>query len=217
MKVTCLTVGAFAENTYLVVDGDAAVVIDPGDEAERIVAAVDQANVPLQAIWVTHGHLDHVGAIAALKRRYDVPVLLHAEDLPLYRTAAQQAAHFGLPFEQPPDPDGNLTEGGSVVVGSQRFEVWHLPGHAPGHVVFVGEEVVFGGDVLFEGSIGRTDLPLCDERAMRRSLARLTSLPDAMTVYPGHGPATTIGREVVANPFLTGIARPSRQAVHRDA
>ncbi len=211
MKVEWVTVGPFQENSYLLIDEPSAraVLVDPGDEPMRIVRLVERAGVHIEAIWLTHGHLDHVGAVAELKRRWDVPVLLHPDDLVLHRRASQQAAFYGIPFEQPPDPDGTLQEGQQLMLGEARFVVRHTPGHSPGHVVFVADDCVIGGDLLFAGSIGRTDLPMSDPDAMERSLALLHTLDPDLVVYPGHGPPTNLATELATNPFLTGIAGSS--------
>jgi glyoxylase-like metal-dependent hydrolase (beta-lactamase superfamily II) len=207
------TVGPFQENAYLVTDPVSldAVLIDPGDEPETLVAMVRARGAMLRAIWLTHAHLDHIGGIAGVKRLYDVPVLMHPLDQPLYENGNAQAAGYGVPFEQPGPVDGPLAEGDRVSVGALTFEVWHLPGHAPGHVAFLHDGVVLGGDLLFAGSIGRTDFPGCDAAAMVRSLARLAALPSETVVYPGHGAPTTIGEENRSNPFLTGVARIPRR------
>ena len=213
MKISTYTVGPFQENCYLVVDEAAAraVLVDPGDEGARLVRAVKQSGATLEAIWLTHAHLDHVGGIAAVKREFDVPVYCHADDEPLYRNAHVQAASYGVPFEQPDPADREVSEGDVLRVGSLAFTVMHAPGHAPGLCVFYGHGVLLAGDLLFAGSIGRTDLPLCDARAMQVSLGRIATLPPETVVYPGHGPATTIGEELSSNPFLTGVALPLRR------
>ncbi|MFL5563396.1 MAG: MBL fold metallo-hydrolase [Gemmatimonadaceae bacterium] len=208
MRITSHTVGPFAENCYLVVDErtNSAVLVDPGAEEERILRALKVSGATLEAIWLTHAHIDHVGAIAAVRRAYDVPIYLHPADRPLYDNASWQAAQYGLPFDAPPPPDRDLADGDLLQVGDEEFKVIHTPGHAPGHCVFESNGLILAGDLLFAGSIGRTDLPLCDPRAMTESLARISALEPALVVRPGHGPSTTIGRELETNPFLNGIA-----------
>lgn len=207
MSIEWVTVGPFQENSYLLRDVATArgVLVDPGDEPDRVARMVRAAGVALEAVWLTHAHLDHIGAVAAVRREWDVPVLLHAADLPLYRRAAQQAAMYGLSLEQPADPDGFLTDGEMLVLGRSSFTVRHTPGHSPGHVVFLGDELLVGGDLLFAGSIGRTDLPFSDPEAMESSLVMLRAMPPSLAVYPGHGPPTTIAAELATNPFLADI------------
>lgn len=214
MKIDHRTVGAFEENCYLVTDEETnrGVLIDPGDEGDRIVEMVRSSDVTLEAIWLTHAHLDHIGAIAEVRRHFDVPVFLHPLDQPYYtRLSARAAEMYGLPFEQPDGPDRELADGDVVHCGGLQFSVMHVPGHAPGLVSFNGNGVAFGGDLLFAGSIGRTDLPLASPTDMDASLERFATLPDATVVYPGHGPKTTLAREKQSNPFLTGRARPVRR------
>ncbi len=199
-----LTVGPLQENCWLLADPDAglAVLVDPGDEAERLLAAVEATSCALHAIWLTHAHFDHLGAVAEIRRRHDVPVYLHPADRVLYDNASASSARFGLQVENPPAPDVELVEGEAISCGAFTFAVWHLPGHSPGHVAFIGHGLCISGDLLFAGSIGRTDLPLCDPKAMRQSLLRLAALPPETRVLPGHGGYTDIGREVATNPFL---------------
>ncbi len=209
VTVRSITVGPFQENCYLLVDeaSRAAVLIDPGDEPGRLVDAVRRSGAALEAIWVTHAHLDHVGGIAGVKREWDVPVWLHHADAILYQMADRQAAAYGLPFESPPAPDREFTAGETVRVGGLAFEVMHTPGHAPGHVTLHGHGLAFVGDCLFAGSIGRTDLPLSNPAQLATSLERIAALPPETVVYPGHGPSTSIGEERRTNPFLTGAMR----------
>jgi hydroxyacylglutathione hydrolase len=205
VNVRWVTVGPFQENSYLLSDPGSrrAVLVDPGDEPERILELVHADGARVEAIWLTHGHLDHIGAVQRLRVELRVPVLLHPADLVLYRRAAQQAALYGVPLDPPDDPDDELRDGQELAVGNVVFRVSHTPGHAPGHVVFVGTDLIVGGDLLFAGSIGRTDLPLSDPAAMEASLERIAAFDPALRVYPGHGPPTSIGEELRSNPFLS--------------
>ena len=209
MIVTRITVGAFQENCYLVADpdGDTLAVVDPGSEPDAIIAEIEKTGRTPEAIWVTHAHVDHIGAIAPVKRRWDVPVWLHPLDEPLYRVGGRQAQLYGIPYEEPPSPDREFAEGTSVKLGSLELSVIHTPGHSPGHVVLHGHGNALVGDCLFAGSIGRTDLPFSNPAELEASLARIVNLADNTLVHPGHGDATTIGEERVSNPFLNGTAR----------
>ncbi|MDF1502976.1 MBL fold metallo-hydrolase [Roseisolibacter sp. H3M3-2] len=208
-EILVQTVGAFQENCYLVVDPTtrAAAVVDPGAEGARLVDWIAAADVRVEAIWLTHAHLDHVGAIAEVVARWDVPIHLHPDDLPVFGHAPRAAAMYGLRFDPQPAPTAAFADGERLTLGALTFDVMHAPGHAPGHVVIHGHGVAIVGDCLFRGSIGRTDLPLSDPRALARSLERIAALPASTVAYPGHGPETTIGRERAENPFLNGAAR----------
>jgi hydroxyacylglutathione hydrolase len=210
LDVTMMTVGPLQENCYLVVDRTTGegVLVDPGDEADTILAVLNEKQARLTAIWLTHAHVDHVGAVAPIVAALPVPVYLHPADLPLYTRAAATGRLYGMDFEQPEPPDRELAEGDVLHCGTVRFEVYHLPGHAPGHVAFVGNGLCLSGDVLFAGSMGRTDLPLSDPTAMHQSLQRMAAMPGELVVLPGHGETTTLEREQATNPFLRGIARP---------
>lgn len=209
MYVQTITVGAFQENSYLVVDEESkhAVIVDPGGEGQRLVGEIERSNATLDAIWITHAHVDHVGAIASVKGRWNVPVYLHPNDRRLFEAAGRQAEVYGVPFEEPPEPDEEFADGQRLTVGSVEMSVMHTPGHSPGHVVIHGNGIALVGDCLFAGSIGRTDLPMSNPQQLADSLKKIAALPPETVVYPGHGPETTIGEERISNPFLNGTAR----------
>jgi hydroxyacylglutathione hydrolase len=209
LNVQTITVGAFQENCYLVVDDrtNHAVIVDPGSEGDRLVEEIDRSGVQLHAIWITHAHVDHVGAVASVKRRWDVPIYLHPLDRRLYEAASRQAEVYGVPFEEPPPPDKEFADGQQLTVGNAEMTVVHAPGHSPGHVVIHGNGIALVGDCLFAGSIGRTDLPFSNPPQLAATLHKISALPPETVVYPGHGMETTIGQEKLSNPFLNGTAR----------
>ncbi|MEO5589033.1 MAG: MBL fold metallo-hydrolase [Gemmatimonadaceae bacterium] len=209
MIVRSVTVGALQTNCYLVEDpdSDALAIIDPGAEPERLIAAIEETGREPEVIWVTHAHLDHIGGIAAIKRRWDIPIWLHPLDQPLYRIGGKQAELYGLPFDEPPMPDKFYGEGDKLSLGALELTVMHAPGHAPGHVVLHGHGNAIVGDCLFAGSVGRTDLPFSKPHDLTASLERIAALPSETIVHPGHGMNTTIGEERRSNPFLNGTAR----------
>jgi hydroxyacylglutathione hydrolase len=207
--VTQITVGAFQENTYLIgdPDSDAIAIVDPGSEPDRIIAEVEATGRNPEAIWITHAHVDHIGAIASVKERWNVPVWLHPLDEPLYRVGGRQAQLYGIPYDEPPPPDRAFAEGETLKLGKLELSVMHAPGHSPGHVVIHGHGNALVGDCLFAGSIGRTDLPFSNPAQLEASLRRIISLPPETVVHPGHGDITTLGEERISNPFLNGTAR----------
>ena len=195
--------GQFAQNCWLLADPDAgeAVIVDPGEEWERILAEAGEYKVT--GIWLTHAHVDHVLGVGGVREATGAPIYLHPADRMLYDRAPQQGLMFGVHAGPMPQPDHELAPGDEMTVGRHRFTVRHAPGHSPGHVVFVGDGVVVAGDVLFQGSVGRTDLPGGDTETLMRSIREeLLTLPDETVVLSGHGPETTIGRERASNPFL---------------
>ncbi|HVG37780.1 MAG TPA: MBL fold metallo-hydrolase [Pyrinomonadaceae bacterium] len=220
MIIEQLTVTAFQQQTRVVgcEQTKRAVCIDPGDDADLIVEALERRGLELQSIALTHAHLDHVGGVAALKRlRPAAEVILHRADEPLYQQLPQQPSWIGIPrgqwaalgfvYDAPPPVDRYWSDGETYAVGTLHFEVRHCPGHTPGHVVLyeAREKVVFVGDCLFAGSVGRTDLPGgSGEQLMDSLLNKIMTLDDEVVIYAGHGPTTTIGRERHTNPFLAG-------------
>ncbi|HET9464507.1 MAG TPA: MBL fold metallo-hydrolase [Gemmatimonadales bacterium] len=210
LEVVSLPNGQFAENCYLVADRQSreAVIIDPGEESAMFLAELDTRAWTLGGIWITHGHIDHIMGIAAVHAATGAPVHLHPLDRPIYDALPQYGAWVGMQLERPPAPDRDLQPGQLLRVGRFQFAVRFTPGHSPGSVSFLGEGMIFGGDVLFSGSVGRTDLPGGDAAALLASIqSEFLSLPDSTVVHSGHGPDTTIGLERLTNPFLTGDYR----------
>jgi hydroxyacylglutathione hydrolase len=221
MIIEEITVTAFQQHTRIVgcEKTRLAICIDPGDDSQEIVRAIDKHGLELQAIAVTHAHLDHIGGVTALKKRKPAAhIILHKADEFIYDALPEQAAWIGIPrdqwasfgmdFEAPPRVDSYWKDGQKYKVGELDFKIIHCPGHTPGHVVLfeVNERKVFVGDVLFAGSVGRTDLPGgSTEQLMDSIMNKLLPLGDDVEVYSGHGPVTTIGQERMTNPFLTGI------------
>jgi len=188
-----------------------AVVIDPGDEVERLLETVRQHRLKVLHILLTHAHVDHLSGVAAAKAALKAPIRLHEADLPLYQAALEQARFFGLSVQPPPPVDAFYEIPGAIEFGRCRLEVLHTPGHTPGGVCLLASEAgqparkVFVGDTLFAGSIGRTDLPGGDYDTILGSIRGvLFKLADDVEVYSGHGPRTMIGQERRTNPFLTG-------------
>ena len=209
MILEMLTVGPFQENCYIIGDEESGVgvVVDPGDEAARIALAVEQTDLEVGSIMVTHAHIDHVGAVAALDDEYACPVLMHAESEPMLKQLPTQAMMMGLKFGKVPAVDRHIGDGEVLEVGELRLRSLYTPGHAPGHLAFYVEDegVVLSGDALFAGSVGRTDLPGGSMEVLMRSIEeRLLTLPNETRVFPGHGPQTEIGNERTTNPFLQG-------------
>ena len=209
--VKAFTFSPFQENTYIVIDDETqkAAVIDPGcyDQAEKetLSAFIDSRQLTVTHLLQTHSHLDHVFGSAYVKRKYGVKMYLHELDMVIFNDVPKRMEMYGLRGYDPTEVDVYLCEGDKIAVGNTKLEVLHTPGHAPGHVVFVNhkDRYVIGGDVLFKGSIGRTDFPYCDHQALLNSIrTKLYTLPDDYTVYAGHMDPTTIGREKKSNPFI---------------
>lgn len=204
-----IPVTPFQQNCTILFDADdrSAVVVDPGGDVDRILAAIEENGLTVQAIWLTHGHIDHAGGAMDLKDALGVEIVgPHADDVPLLSNLESQAKMFGLDGAvRNCAPDRFLTEGETVSFGGHVFEVLHCPGHAPGHVVYYNRAAGFAhvGDVLFAGSIGRTDLPGGNHDQLIRSIRdKLFPLGDEVGFICGHGPGGRIGDERRTNPFL---------------
>ena len=202
----------FFKNGYLVgcEETRQAVLIDPGDEVHEMLAAIEHHQLKTRYILLTHAHLDHVSGVAIARSALDVPVWLHKDDLFLYDGVVQQGMMFGIAVDKQPKPDRFYENDQTLEFGNYDVAVHHTPGHCPGGVCLAvkhrrrAETALFVGDTLFAGSIGRTDLPGGDMETLMASIRGvLLGFPDETTVYSGHGPVTTIGREKHSNPFLT--------------
>ncbi len=202
-----VTVGAFSENSYVVgcVESGHGVLIDPGGEVPELLRIAAEMGLEINDIWLTHAHLDHVLGLHEAVERTGAPIWLHPEDRFLYEAAPQQGQAFGFPIEALPEPDESFESGQKLQLGGHALEVLHVPGHSPGHVAFwfPGSRLLISGDVLFAGSIGRTDLPGGNlEQLMKSIRGEVLTLPDDVRLLTGHGPETTVGLERRSNPFL---------------
>lgn len=201
MELAVFPVTPFYTNCYVVKSGNDAIVIDPGEATAELKQFVKECNVTM--VFNTHCHCDHCGGNAEIMQLTGAPLVCHEGDLPLLRALPDQGRMFGVPFPPSPEPERFIKHGDIIHLGEIEFEVRHAPGHSPGHVVLVTDGVALVGDVLFAGSIGRTDLPGGSMSQLLKSIReQLMTLPDETLVYTGHGPQTTIGEERRSNPFL---------------
>ncbi len=210
LEIVNFTLGPVMTNAYLVADpaSGEAVVIDPADDGEVIVAEAQRREWHIGSIWLTHAHFDHLAGAGGVADRVNPPppVALHPDDYPLWRMQGG-APLFGMQIDPGPEPTVDLYHGQNLRLGENCIEVRLTPGHTRGHVVFIclAEKVAFCGDVIFQGSIGRTDLPGGDYQTLMDSIQKqILSLPDDTRLFSGHGPVTTVGRERRWNPFLVG-------------
>ncbi len=208
LEFHAFTGGAFQETGYLVrcTRTGRVAVIDPGAAAPEMVRALESWDAGVEAVYLTHAHLDHVEGLPVIRAFTDAPIHLHPADLWLYERATDQAAAFGMTLPGPlPGIDAEIVPGTPITIGESELEVRFTPGHAPGHVIFHSAEAAtaLAGDVVFMGSIGRTDLPGGDLQVLMGSIrGEILTLPDETRLLVGHGPETTVGRERRGNPFL---------------
>jgi len=204
MEIERLVVGPLQVNCWLVYDKKTldAMVVDPGEDADKIIRALEIKKLKVRYIVCTHGHFDHVGAVSRLKEKTGAVVVINKNDLGLYSRAKDQAAVWGIAAENPAAPDMFVSEGDELSVGGAKFKVILTPGHSPGGICLVGGDVVFTGDTVFAGSVGRTDFPGGDISALKRSFAVIMSLPSETGILPGHGEPSTVKHEKENNFFM---------------
>ncbi len=221
MIIKTFITSPFQQNTRVLACEETrrAVCLDPGDDSPEIAQYIKENDFELQAITITHAHLDHIGGVSDLHRHFpNAEIILHREDEDLYYGLPEQPIFMGIPphqlkamgleFDVPPPLSRNWQDGEIYAVGKLNFKIRHTPGHAPGHIILAEEteKKVFSGDCLFAGSIGRTDLPGGNFEQLMNSIKEvILPLGDDYTVYSGHGEDTTVGREKSSNPFLTGF------------
>jgi len=203
MTIKSIAVGPLQANCIIVADdaSQKAVVVDPGDESDRIVGIINAMGLTVEVIVCTHGHFDHMGVVGEIKKETGARVAIHRDELVLYNGAKDMAAFWGHSLETPPDPDILLSEGDTLTIGDLNFSILHTPGHSPGGICLYADNTVITGDTLFKGSVGRTDFYGGDMEKLKQSFRRLMALPEDTNVLPGHGPATTIGFEKKENMF----------------
>lgn len=210
IQITSFVFSPFSENTYVLYDETKeAVIIDPGclmqSEKETLANFITEKGLKVTALLQTHAHLDHVFGSAFVKRKYGVKMYMHKKELPVLEAVESRCKLWGIPGFEPVEADAFLDEGDKVTFGQSSLDVVFVPGHAPGHIAFIchPQKFVIGGDVLFKGSVGRTDFPLCDHAALLNSIrTKFFTLDDDYQVYAGHMEPTTIGYERRYNPFL---------------
>lgn len=199
-----LTVGPLQTNTYIIGDGETgkAMVVDPGDEPDRIIDLIRAKHLTVEYIVCTHAHFDHIGAVGDIKRETGAKILLHRNDLETYGMAKDQAVIWGFSVDDLPQPDGFIDEGDEIHVGKLSFRILSTPGHSPGGICLYGGQVLLSGDTIFQGSVGRTDFPGGSIADLKKSFRRILDLPDDTAILSGHGPGTTVRREKKENFFL---------------
>lgn len=205
INVKVVVTGPFQENTFIITDSvtGEAVFIDPGDDSDILISEINKSNLHPLAIINTHAHIDHIGAVFRLQSEWNIPFYLHKNEQMVLDTFEQTRRLFGLPVSEKPNVDYWIDSEEDLEIGPFHFEVMFTPGHTPGGITFIIEEHVFSGDTLFNGSVGRTDLPGGDWNTLKSSLKKMIEQIDSkMIIHSGHGSNTTMGREQLENPFL---------------
>lgn len=201
MIIKNLVVGPLEANCIIIADENTkeALVIDPGDEPERILDLITENDFKTKFIVCTHAHFDHIGALPELKKETKAKIAIHHDELAIYQYSREMASFWGYEIDDLPQPDILVQDGYNLDIGNLRFKVLHTPGHSPGGICIYGEGILVTGDTLFAGSVGRTDLFGGDIDKLKLSFKRLMGLPDEVKVFPGHGPPSTIKQEKINN------------------
>lgn len=204
MKIENIVVGPLQVNCFIAYDEYSleAMVVDPGDEAEKIISIIEARGLKISNIVCTHAHFDHMGALRRLKEKTGSPVIIQKEDYEIFMRAGEQAVLWGYKIEQPSEPDLYVVDGDELSIGNLHFRVLHTPGHSPGGICLYGEGAIFTGDTIFAGSVGRTDFYGGSIDELKKSFSKIISLPPETIIFPGHGPSTTVKREKEYNFFV---------------
>jgi len=207
MIIQKIIVGPLESNCYIIADENTkeALIVDPGDEPDYIIDFIKGKKLQVKYIVCTHAHFDHVGAVSDLKQETGAQIVIHRDELDIYKSTREQAALWGFELEVLPEPDMLVSEGDLVEIGSLKFVVIHTPGHSPGSICLSGKDILITGDTIFAGSVGRTDLYGGNIGQLKKSFKRLMSFSEETKILPGHGPETTVGKERKTNLFFLEI------------
>lgn len=207
MIIESIVTGSFMENAWILGNEESkyAIIFDPGDNVSNIIGKMNELDLTPVFILNTHTHPDHLGAAAELQKRFDLPFAIHEDELPTFNSAKNTAQFLGLLNFQLPEVTTFLSDGQVLEINNLHLQVLHTPGHSPGSICFMTGKHLFSGDTLFQGSVGRTDLPGGSMKQLSDSLKRLSQLPEDTRVYPGHGEITSIKQELETNPYLKEV------------